>query len=139
MIRRLAARVAVLAACLPAAAMAEDWALNGIDAVSYRADGAAIPGRNDIVTMWHGQAWHFVSEANRESFESNPRSYAPGLGGRCVVALAEGRSEPGDPRYFVVIDHRTYLTRSAAARDRLARQPEKILHAAEAVFSRMDQ
>lgn len=138
MIRRLFFRAAATAVYLmPSLALAQDWALDGMDPVAYQHDGAARAGRQDIVTLWHGKSWHFVSEESRASFEADPHAYAPGLGGRCVVALSEGRAEPGNPRYFVVIHNRTYLTQSAAARSRLLDNPNAILRAAETAFSKM--
>ncbi len=133
---RLAALLILLA--LPGPVLAQDWALDGMDSVSYSRDGAAVPGRSDIVTMWRGKAWHFATEQNRTLFEANPRAYAPGLGGLCVVALSEGRSEPGNPRYFAVIGQRTYLLRSERARQRLLAEPRHILMQAKAVWARMN-
>ncbi|RCW83327.1 YHS domain-containing (seleno)protein [Paracoccus lutimaris] len=136
MIRALLAALAlVLSAPL---AQAQDWALDGMDPVSYRSDGAAIPGRPDLVTFWRGKAWHFASEQNRSTFEANPKAYAPGLGGLCVVALSEGRSEPGNPRHFIVIDGRTYLLRSEQAHRRIVADPRGILTRARAVWTRMN-
>lgn len=130
--------VASLILALPAfPAMAQDWALDGMDPVSYAAEDAAVPGRSDLVTLWRGKAWHFSSEHNRNLFEANPRAYAPGLGGLCVVALSEGRSEPGNPRYFVVIGQRTYLLRSERARERLLADPQRVLMQAKAVWARL--
>lgn len=130
---------AVLTLCLTAPiARAQDWALDGMDPVSYGTENAAIPGRSDIVTFWRGKAWHFASESNRNLFEANPRAYAPGLGGLCVVALSEGRSEPGNPRYFVVIGQRTYLLRSEQARRRILADPQRILMRAKAVWTRLN-
>lgn len=127
-----------LALSLPATAgFAQDWALDGIDPVSYGQDGSALAGRSDIVTMWRGKAWHFTTEQNRNLFESNPKAYAPGLGGLCVVALSEGRSEPGNPRFFAVIGQRTYLLRSESARKRLLADPQHILMQAKAVWARL--
>lgn len=125
-------------AAWPHFAAAQDWALNGIDPVAYGQQDAAVPGRSDIVTMWRGQIWHFASEDNRERFEANPRAYAPGLGGLCVVALSEGRTEPGNPRYFAVIGQRTYLLRSEAARRRLLADPQQILMRAKATWIRLN-
>lgn len=122
---------------LPGLAQAQDWALQGIDPVSYATEARAVPGRGDIVTMWGGQAWHFASEANRESFEANPRAFAPGLQGLCVVALAEGRSEPGNPRHFAIIGQRTYLVRSEQAREKLLNDPKTVLMNAKATWARM--
>lgn len=140
MIRTVLTRLLCVAsfAASPLVAAAQDWALEGIDPVGYGADGAALPGRSDIATTWRGQSWHFVTEQNRDEFESNPRAYAPGLDGLCVVALSEGRSEPGNPRFFVVIGQRTYFVRSARARDLLAREPQKILMEAKARWAQMN-
>lgn len=140
MIRTLTRRFTQIAflALLPLAATAQDWALQGIDPVSYAADGKAVPGRSDIVTLWRGEAWHFATEENRSEFEANPRAYAPGLDGLCVVALAEGRSEPGNPRYFVVIGQRTYFVRSERAREALVRNPQKLLMEAKAHWTQMN-
>lgn len=121
---------------LPLSASAQSWALEGIDAVAYRHQGQAVPGRSDIATQWHGELWYFISEENRAAFEANPNAYAPGLDGLCAMALSEGRSEPGNPRYFVVIDQHTYLLRSAKARQRMLQDPQTILQQAKAVWAR---
>lgn len=134
MFRRLAYSFAAASCLSPLTAAAQDWALDGMDPVAYRAKGEAVPGQGNIVTHWHGMAWHFSSEENRASFEADPRAYAPALDGNCVVALAEGRAERGDPRFFVIIGQRTYLTRSAAARERLRRDPKQYLGAAQAAY-----
>ncbi|WP_260502814.1 YHS domain-containing (seleno)protein [Paracoccus yeei] len=120
-------------------ALAQDWALDGIDPVAYGTQGAAVPGRSDIVTLWRGKTWHFLSEQNRNLFEANPRAYAPALGGLCVVALSEGRSEPGNPRYFAVVDQKTYLLRSRKAKERFLADPQHILEQAKAVWVRLKQ
>lgn len=131
----LALFVLMLAAPL---ARAQDWALDGMDPVAYSTESAAVPGRTDLVTFWRGKAWHFASEQNRATFEANPKAYAPGLGGLCAVALSEGRSEPGNPRYFIVIGQRTYLLRSEQARERIFADPQGILMRAKAVWSRLN-
>lgn len=135
MIRPLALLIAL--APLAGRAAAQDWALDGIDPVAYSTAGSAVPGRADIVTLWRGKAWHFASPDNRDRFEANPRAYTPELGGLCVVALAEGRAEPGNPRYFAVIGQRTYLLRSEAARRRLLTDPAPVLERARAAWARL--
>lgn len=133
-------RIAALALALlvPAhGALAQDWALDGMDPVAYGSEGAAVPGRSDIVTMWRGEAWHFATEQNRNTFEANPKAYAPALDGLCVVALSEGRPEPGNPRFFVVIEKRTYLMRSEQARERFLADPKQIMQRAKATWKRL--
>lgn len=123
-----------LCMCLTPAlpALAEDWAMDGFDAVGFVQSGRPVPGRGDIATMWKGQVWHFATEENRAQFESNPRSYAPAFGGFCPVALAEGRRVPGDPRHFVVIGDRLYLLGSGRSVRALKRDGDNILARARA-------
>lgn len=132
--------LALLFSVLPAAAaMAGEWALGGMDAVAYREQGAAVPGNGRIVTHWAGLDWHFTSEDNRAAFEANPRAFAPGLNGMCPVALAlQGRAVPGDPRYFVLVGQRLYLTSSPDSQARFMADPRGILMKAKAAFIRLD-
>lgn len=124
----------VLLAALPLPALAEAWALGGMDAVAYRSQGAAVEGRSDVVTNWAGLNWHFASEENRAAFEANPREYAPGFGGLCPVSLVEGRPQPGDPRVFAIIGERLYLIRSVQAREQLLADPRGVLMRAKEAF-----
>lgn len=122
---------------LPLASAAQEWALGGYDVVSYLRDGRPQPGRSDISTTWKGQQWHFRNEENRARFEADPRAYAPGFGGLCAVALAEGRREEGDPRHFVVIGSRLYLLHSAGAERRIMSAPREILMQAKQGWARL--
>lgn len=127
----------ILALLIAPVASAAQWALGGMDAVSYRKAGRATPGRADVVTHWAGQDWHFATEANRAQFEANPRAYAPAFNGYCPVSLAEGRPQPGDPRQFVIVGERLYLLRSAQARKTLLASTRDILMRAKAAFVAM--
>ncbi|MFD1794906.1 hypothetical protein FQV27_05525 [Paracoccus aurantiacus] len=112
---------------LPLPAFAQDWALSGYDPVAYVTQEKAVSGRAEIVTNWRGREYHFASEANRALFEANPRAYTPGFDGLCVVALTEGRSEPGDPRQFVTIGQRVYFVGSANRKQELLSHPRDML------------
>ncbi|MBK4216314.1 hypothetical protein JJJ17_10290 [Paracoccus caeni] len=116
---------------------ADDWAVDGYDAVGFLESGRAMPGRSDIATTWKGQVWHFTSEENRARFESDPRSFAPEFDGLCPVMLAAGRAEPGDPEYFTVFEDRVYLMRSDAALQEFTGDPQGILARAEQNFARL--
>lgn len=125
-----------LSFALASPSFAEDWALGGYDAVGYTS-GHAIPGRRDIVTMWRGKAWHFVSEENRFRFEADPRHFTPAFGGYCPVSLVNGRQQRGDPRFFAVIDHQLYLFRSGAELRKVRKSPDRILEEAREIWSAM--
>ncbi len=122
---------------MPLAAWAQEWALGGYDPVAYVTQNAAIEGENEISTTWRGKQYHFVSEENRALFEANPRAYTPGFDGLCVVALAEGRSEPGDPRMFVTIGQRVYLVGSEHRRQELMANPRELLMMAKTMWLRL--
>lgn len=119
-------------------ALAQDWALDGFDPVGYQAEGRAVPGRNDISTLWKGLVWHFANVENRARFEADPRSFAPGLNGFCPVALSEGRLEPGDPRHFVIVGNRVYLLRSGADQRRFMQEPREILMKARKIWASLN-
>lgn len=114
-------------------ASAQDWALEGYDAVAYL-NGRAMPGRSEIATMWQGQLWHFASEANRDRFEANPKAYVPAFDGLCPVSLLDGRKVAGDPRHFAIIGNRLYLLRSDSAEQRLWKAPRQLLKDAKQAF-----
>jgi YHS domain-containing protein len=114
-----------LAPALPV--MAQDWAIDGFDAVGFLESGRPIPGRGDISTLWKGKVWHFATEENRNRFEADPRSFAPAFGGLCPVALSEGRRVAGDPRDFVIIENRLYLVGSNRAVRKLQQAPREVL------------
>lgn len=114
--------------------VAQEWALGGYDPVGYASAGRAVPGRSDIATMWQGRIWHFASEENRARFESNPRAFQPAFEGYCVVSLADGRREAGDPRHFALVEGSLYLTRSGQALARLRADPGGIVARANNVW-----
>jgi YHS domain-containing protein len=114
-----------LAPALPV--MAQDWAIDGFDAVGFLESGRPIPGRGDISTLWKGKVWHFATEENRNRFEADPRSFAPVFGGLCPVALSEGQRVAGDPRHFVIIENRLYLVGSNRAVRKLKQAPREVL------------
>lgn len=122
----------ILTSALAVPARAQDWAMDGFDAVVLLEQGRPVPGRGDIATLWKDQIWHFATEENRSRFEADPRSFAPALGGLCPVALSEGRRVQGDPRHFLVIGGRLYLMGSARARQELRGNPQAILEQAQA-------
>ena len=134
---RIKSTLLALLLTLPLSAFAGDWALGGFDPVAYVTQERAVPGRGDIVTTWRGREYHFASEGNRALFEANPRAYTPGFDGLCVVALSEGRSEPGDPRLFVTIGQRVYLVGSEQRRQELMDNPRALLMKAKTMWLRL--
>lgn len=131
---RLKSATFALLLALPIPAVAQDWAIGGYDPVAYVTQEKAVAGRADIVTTWRGREYHFASESNRALFEANPRAYTPGFDGLCVVALTEGRSEPGDPRQFVTIGQRVYFVGTENRKQVLLSHPRDLLMKAKGMW-----
>lgn len=85
-------------------------AIGGYDTVAYFKAGHPMPGQRDFAVMWKGVTWLFVSDGNRQAFESNPRAYAPQFGGYCAYAVSNGYLMNGDPMAWEIVDNRLYLT-----------------------------
>jgi len=91
-------------------------AIGGFDPVGYFTDGSAIAGKAEHERIWSGLAWRFMSEGNREAFDSHPEIYAPQFGGHDPVALARGRVVLGNPRIWTIRGGRLYFFHSLEAR-----------------------
>jgi len=87
--------------------------LSGYDAVSYFTMDKPVKGYAGISTVHDGAIYHFSSEANRDTFKTNPAKYAPQYGGFCAYGAAIGAKFPVDPAVFAVIDGKLYLNNSA--------------------------
>jgi len=87
-------------------------AIRGYDTVAYFNVGEPVRGQQDITVMWKGAVWQFSSQENRETFESNPRAYAPQYGGYCAFALSRGYIADTDPQAWRIVDGKLYLIHS---------------------------
>ena len=110
---------------------AEGAAIDGYDPVSYFESESPLLGHPEIAVMWKGAEWHFVSQENRELFESNPRAFAPQFGGYCSYAMAYGILKSTDPQAWKVVDGRLYLTHSIEIEQMWERDQAEYIHMAE--------
>jgi YHS domain-containing protein len=79
-------------------------ALEGYDPVSYFTDGQPAKGDPKIEATFNGALYHFVSQANRETFEKDPTRYAPAYGGYCGYAASIGKVRPANPLLWSIVD-----------------------------------
>jgi len=84
-------------------------AIKGYDTVAYFTDGKPVEGSKEFETTWDGATWRFSSEANLESFESDPEKYAPQYGGYCAWAVSQGTTANIDPKSWTIVDGKLYL------------------------------
>ena len=79
-------------------------AIQGYDPVTYFTDGQPQKGDVNIEATYNGALYHFISQANRETFEKNPSQYAPAYGGYCGYAASIGKVRPADPLLWSIVD-----------------------------------
>jgi YHS domain-containing protein len=79
-------------------------ALEGYDPITYFTDGKPAKGDPSIEATFDGALYHFVSQANRETFEKTPTKYAPAYGGYCGYAASIGKVRPANPRIWSLVD-----------------------------------
>ena len=84
-------------------------AINGVDPVAYFTDAAPVPGSPDHALEHNGATWHFVSEANKAEFMSNPDKYGARYGGYCAYAASKGGLAPTVPEAWTIHEDRLYL------------------------------
>lgn len=81
----------------------------GYDLVSYHAAGKPLRGSGNHVAVHDGVTYLFVSEANREQFEVQPKRYLPAFGGYCGYGASVGKKFVGDPEVWKIVEGRLYL------------------------------
>ncbi len=91
-------------------------AINGYDPVAYFTRGEPTKGKAGYSVTWKGAVWRFVSLENRDTFEANPRAYAPQYGGYCAYAVSQGRRDPTKPDAWRIVDGKLYLIRTRVVR-----------------------
>lgn len=85
--------------------------LDGYDPVSYFPEGGGTPikGSEQISYMYGMRIYHFVSEANRTQFMTNPLKYEPTYGSYCAYAMANGGKIRINPLLFTVSGNRLHF------------------------------
>jgi YHS domain-containing protein len=84
--------------------------IEGYDPVAYFTRQQALPGKEEIFTVYHGVKYQFRSTENKLTFEKSPLKYLPQYGGWCAYAMgATGEKVQVDPLTFKIKDGKLYL------------------------------
>jgi YHS domain-containing protein len=83
-------------------------AVGGYDAVSFF-EGKPVKGSSEHQVPFKGAVYNFATAENAAKFKAKPTSYAPQYGGYCAWAAAQGKTAPGDPRYWKLVSGKLYL------------------------------
>jgi YHS domain-containing protein len=100
--------------------------LEGYCPVTLAERGVWVEGRAQWGVRHRGRTYLFASVEQQQAFLSDPDRYAPALSGDDpVLALDAGKCTPGQRRYGVTYQSRTYLFSSTETRDAFAANPQR--------------
>ena len=100
--------------------------LEGYCPVTLAERGVWVEGRAQWGVRHRGRTYLFASAEQQKAFMADPDRYAPALSGDDpVLAFDAGKSTPGQRRYGVTYQSKTYLFSSTETRDAFAANPQR--------------
>jgi YHS domain-containing protein len=100
--------------------------LEGYCPVTLAERGVWVEGRAQWGVRHRGRTYLFATAEQQKAFLADPDRYAPALSGDDpVMAFDAGKSTPGQRRYGVTYQSRTYLFSSTETRDAFAANPQR--------------
>ncbi len=85
-----------------------DVAVGGYDAVTFF-EGAPRKGVESNKATYKGAVYLFATPENAAKFKASPAAYAPQYGGYCAWAAAQGKTAPGNPKFWRLVNGKLYL------------------------------
>ena len=83
--------------------------IKGHDPVAYFNDQSK-KGSSKLVSKHKGVVYHFISQSNKQLFDTNPDAYIPQYGGWCAYAMGnDGTKVDIDPHTYKLVDGKLYL------------------------------
>ncbi|WP_394392080.1 YHS domain-containing (seleno)protein [Shewanella woodyi] len=83
--------------------------LHGVDPVSLLDAGQYIAGSATHTEVFDNVSYYFSSEANKESFKTDPEKYAPQNGGFCTFGVSVGKKFDGNPSFASINNGKLYV------------------------------
>lgn len=120
--------IAALIASAPLYAMAgtPKAALDGNCPVCLVKMNKLVKGDPDIWSVYDGRRYLFPSTEQKRTFEKDPTSFVPALGGNCTVCKVEtGTDIPGKPEHYGIHDGRLYLFATRQQKETFDTNPDK--------------
>ncbi|MEO1991596.1 MAG: hypothetical protein ABGW78_06660, partial [Pirellulales bacterium] len=101
-------------------------AMEGFCPVTLIEKGAWVEGNTQWGARHRGRVYLFAGPVEQQAFFASPERYAPVLSGDDpVLALDAGRNVPGDRRFGLTYESRTYLFSSPETLNAFSAAPEK--------------
>jgi YHS domain-containing protein len=91
-------------------------AINGYDAVAYFTESKPVEGKKEFTYSWKGADWHFSTEQNLKTFQSNPEKFAPQYGGYCAYGMSRGYKATTEPDAWTIVNDKLYLNYNTEVR-----------------------
>lgn len=118
---------------------AREIAIRGYDAVAYFTEGRPVAGTPEFEHVWQNATWRFSTADHRDLFSGTPRRYAPRYGGFCAGGMTLGRFVPIDPKVWVIVDDKLYLSRTKLVRRDFVRDADDNIIKADGNWRRLGQ
>lgn len=86
-------------------------ALEGMDPVSYFAEGGGKPqrGTTEFTHRHRGVTYRFATREHQQAFAKDPEKFEPAYGGWCAFAMADGKKVEVDAASFTITEGRLCL------------------------------
>jgi len=112
-------------------------ALDGYDTAAYWTAKKATVGQPTHSFQWGGANWLFASQANRDTFATNPEKYAPAFNGYCPFCLAGGKLVPGVGNFWDIHKGKLYLLLSQRIKDDFIMKADYYVERATAYWAKL--
>lgn len=110
----------------------EGVAVQGYDPVAFFTVKAAVKGRPEFTSEFHGARYQFHSAKSKATFDGEPSKYEPQFGGYCAYAVSKGKLADIDPEAFQIVDGRLLLQYSKGVREEFGKDVAGNLKKADA-------
>lgn len=111
-------------------------AIDGYDPTAYFDAAKPEKGKSAHQLEWRGAKWRFRSAEAAARFDADPLTLAPRFGGYCTRAMSEDKVVDGNPKVWRLYQGRLYLFYAKPGAELFDQDPDAMIAAAEAVWSR---
>lgn len=116
----------VLGAGVTASAADLPVAMDGKCAVCLAKMDKLVDGKAEYASDYDGKTYRFPSAEQKRTFDADPATFVPALGGDCTVCLVEmGERIPGKAEHALMHDGRLFLFPEQKQLDMFKRNPDK--------------
>ncbi len=105
--------------------------LSGYCPVAYQRDGKAVKGDLALQLPYGVYAYAFTDEQARKAFIANPDRYVPMYNLYATMAISKNKRYPADPKFFRVVNEKTYLFWDEAAQKEFDADPAGFIRKAD--------